>query len=184
MESDETGLKAGPAGAWLGEERCLADKLGVWLRLAHRAFTDRINADFRRDRVTQLDFLVLSLISDHPGCRQTTIAQRLDIKAPNLAVALDYLIQRGLVSKTPDPIDRRANHLALTGSGAVLLRQLEFRYGEVAVGFFPGRDGERTARMALRILKQISRSPYADGPSVLTEVFDRPAPAPGERRLD
>ena len=181
MEGDDLGYR--PATALLAADECLSDKLGLWLRMAQKAFTDVVNGDFHRFRVSQLDFLVLSLIAKHPGCRQSAIAQHLEIKSPNVVTAIDYLVQRGLVNKAADLVDRRAYNLALTEKGAVFVDQLDHRYREITHSFFPGPQGEYQQRAVAALLRLIARRPFiAEVPDPGALGLDRAALSSVERQ--
>lgn len=159
MDGDDATFAAEQLEPAFANERCLADKLGFWLRIAQKTFADLVNSELHRFRVTQLDYLILNLIANHPGCRQTTIAQMLNIRSPNLAAAIDYLVQRGLVRKTPDPLDRRANHLTLTENGEAFVDQLNLRYAEITTSFFPDQEGEARRLLLVEMLRFISQRP-------------------------
>ena len=136
------------------------DKMGLWLRVAQRTFINCVNADFYRFKITHLDYLVLNLVGCTPNCRQTLIAQKLGIKAPNLAGVVEYLVNRGYVEKMPDPIDRRANQLGLSPAGRTFVDELDRRYGEITGLFFPGPQGEPRRRVMSQLLQEMSmRSP-------------------------
>jgi len=139
-------------------DSALAEKLGLWLRMAHRAFAETVNNDLRHLKITQFDFFILTLVGERPGCRQATIARKLSIKSPNLAAAVDYLVERGFVSKTADPTDRRANHLRLTPTGESLVEDIDRRYASITAGFL-GSDREQQLRLAISLLRRIALRP-------------------------
>jgi DNA-binding MarR family transcriptional regulator len=55
-----------------------------------------------------VDFSILTLVASNPGVNQKKIAQTLDISAPNMAITLDRLVERGLVERVRSTRDRRA----------------------------------------------------------------------------
>ncbi len=109
----------------------LESAVGLWLRLAQqkdlRAFTRR----FAESRISQLQYAVLLVIADNPGCRQSELGAVLRIRQPNLVEPLEDLAGRGLVARRPDPRDRRAQTLDLTSAGHALLEQLRKIHAEL-----------------------------------------------------
>jgi DNA-binding MarR family transcriptional regulator len=75
-----------------------------------------------------VEFSILALVAANPGVNQKRIAQTLDISAPNMAITLDRLVDRGWVERVRSTRDRRAQQIHLTPKG----RDLERRAGEVA----------------------------------------------------
>ncbi len=53
--------------------------------------------------------------------RQTVIAERMGVEAMTLSSYLDRLEQRGLIERVPDPADRRAKLVRLTGEAQDVL---------------------------------------------------------------
>jgi DNA-binding MarR family transcriptional regulator len=88
---------------------------------------------------------------------QLALAQHLGVDRTVMTYLLDDLESAGLVERRPDPADRRARRISLTGDGGARLCALEraLRSAEEAV-LAPLADDERTvlrellARIALR----------------------------------
>ena len=76
-----------------------------------------------------VEFSILALVASNPGVNQKRIAQTLDISAPNMAITLDRLVERGWVERVRSTCDRRAQQIHLTPKG----RELEKRAGEIAL---------------------------------------------------
>lgn len=79
-------------------------------------------------KLKAVDFSILTLVADNPGAHQTQIARALDISAPNMALTLDRLVERGWVERVRSTRDRRAQQIHLTPKG----RELERRAAAVA----------------------------------------------------
>ncbi len=62
-------------------------------------------------------FSTLVVIVDHPGLRQSALADTLDIKTSNMVAIIDDLEQRGWITRQRVPEDRRAFALFVTESG-------------------------------------------------------------------
>lgn len=72
-----------------------------------------------------VDFSILMLVAANPQVNQKQIGQALDISAPNMAVTLDRLVERGWVQRVRSEKDRRAQHIHLTAAGRELVQRAE-----------------------------------------------------------
>ena len=70
-----------------------------------------------------VDFSVLMLVAGNPHVNQKQIGAALDISAPNLAVILDRMVERGWVQRVRSERDRRAQHVRLTPTGEDLVQR-------------------------------------------------------------
>jgi DNA-binding MarR family transcriptional regulator len=74
--------------------------------------------------VTRPQWRVLARLKREPGLRQVDLAERLDMEPITLCRIVDRLEEAGLVERKPDPSDRRAWKLELTGKAAPLVTRL------------------------------------------------------------
>ncbi|MCW0215470.1 MAG: MarR family transcriptional regulator [Pseudonocardia sp.] len=65
-------------------------------------------------------FRAIAVLARHGTMRQGELADHLRIAARSTTEVVDGLEERGLVERTPDPKDRRAILVGLTGKGAGL----------------------------------------------------------------
>jgi len=72
-----------------------------------------------------VDFSILMLVAGNPEVNQKRIGQALDISAPNMAVILDRMVERGWVQRVRSERDRRAQHIHLTPAGRELVQRAE-----------------------------------------------------------
>ena len=72
-----------------------------------------------------VDFSILVLVAANPSLNQKQLGAALDLSAPNLAVLLDRLAERGLVERIRSTVDRRAQQLHLTSAGRALTTRAE-----------------------------------------------------------
>lgn len=72
-----------------------------------------------------VDFSVLVLVASNPLVNQKQLGQALEVSAPNLAVTLDRMVERGWVERVRSTLDRRAQHVHLTPRGRELTQQAE-----------------------------------------------------------
>jgi DNA-binding MarR family transcriptional regulator len=75
-----------------------------------------------------VEFSILMLVAANPQVNQKQLGHALDISAPNLAVTLDRMVERGWVQRVRSEKDRRAQHIHLTPKG----RDLVQRAGKIA----------------------------------------------------
>jgi MarR family transcriptional regulator for hemolysin len=65
------------------------------------------------------------------GVRQNALAERIGVEGASLVRVLDDLAAAGLVTREPDPTDRRANLLHLTEAGRDITAHVETDLGEL-----------------------------------------------------
>lgn len=90
-------------------------------RLMRRNFNRRVQ-DFG---LSQAQWQALAYLYRQEGVKQVTLAEMLEIQPITLARLLDRLEDAGLVSRRPDPTDRRASRLYLTEKAKPLLQQMQ-----------------------------------------------------------
>ncbi len=105
----------------------------------------------------QVRALHVMMRSSEEGARPTTIAERLHVAPRSATDVIDALIDKGLATRAPDPSDRRAVRIHLTGEGrAVLARADEAREAVHARAFSVLSDEER-AQLA-ELLRKVDES--------------------------
>ena len=72
-----------------------------------------------------VDYCILMLVARNPQVNQKQLGQALDISAPNMAVTLDRLVDRGWVQRVRSERDRRAQHIHLTAAGRDVVARAE-----------------------------------------------------------
>ena len=71
------------------------------------------------------EFSILMLVAANPRVNQRQLGQALDISAPNMAVTLDRMVERGWVERVRSTEDRRAQQIYLTAAGRALVQRAE-----------------------------------------------------------
>ena len=66
----------------------------------------------------------LRVIAAEGSIRPGALADRLHVAPRSVTEVVDALVERGLVSREPDPTDRRAMTLTLTGAGHELVGEI------------------------------------------------------------
>jgi DNA-binding MarR family transcriptional regulator len=65
----------------------------------------------------RLEYSLLMLVRENPGCTASSLAKALGISMPNTVLWLDRVAAKGWVEREPSQSDRRSNHLRLTALG-------------------------------------------------------------------
>ena len=73
--------------------------------------------------VTMPQLTLLDWVATTPGCSVQEIANGLGLTAPTVSVSVRRLERAGLMTRQPDPMDRRAVRLFLTPQGQALQQQ-------------------------------------------------------------
>jgi DNA-binding MarR family transcriptional regulator len=72
-----------------------------------------------------VEFSILVIVGSNELVNQKQLGQALDVSAPNLAVILDRLQERGLIKRVRSDQDRREQHVKLTEAGRELGQRAE-----------------------------------------------------------
>ena len=102
----------------------------------------------------------LLVVAQRPGLRLTDLAERLRVAPRSVTEVVDGLVARGLVSRVPDPGDRRAVLVDLTTAGRRTVADIRHSQAEAAEQTFGGLS-ERDRAHLRRILGRV----VADEPS-------------------
>lgn len=89
----------------------------------------------------------LAHVARAEGERQSTIAERLNIEAMSLSAMIDKLETRGLVTREPDPADRRAKRPLLTQDGDEILTRVASIARAIADDAAQGIDPDEWKRL-------------------------------------
>jgi len=86
--------------------------------------------------------------------RQNALADAIGIEGASLVRLLDELQASGLITRTPDPGDRRANSVNLTETGTALVKEVNDAINQLRLEVFakiPRKDIEATLRVLAAI---------------------------------
>ena len=95
----------------------IEDSLGYLINRTARAFANRLAADLRPFDVGIGQWAVLLHLWGNDGMTQAQLARRVAIEQPTMVRTIDRMERDGLVTRTPDPSDRRAMRITLTERG-------------------------------------------------------------------
>ncbi len=72
-----------------------------------------------------LDYSIMVLVAANPEVNQKQLGEALDVSAPNMAIAIDRLVEAGWAERVRSTRDRRAMLIHLTRAGRDLLQRAE-----------------------------------------------------------
>jgi DNA-binding MarR family transcriptional regulator len=93
------------------------DVLGYLLKHASLALTASTDAALRPLGVDSKDFGALRVIAHRESASQLQVAQTLGIDRTTMVALLDELERKRIITRHPDPADRRRNVVELTEEG-------------------------------------------------------------------
>lgn len=123
-------------------------------QLAHRDYLIAV----RRHGLRDLDFPVLSYLSQHPGCSQQDIRADMGLDSGNLARIIERLHAAGFVERTGDPLDARRRLLSLTASGTRTYGEVrqDIARGEARLaGLLPDAQAEKLLTLLHHLLERM-----------------------------
>lgn len=86
--------------------------------------------------------------------RQNTLAEAIGIEGASLVRLLDELQASGLITRVPDPTDRRANAVNLTQAGWAVVGKVNEALTELRLAVFD-KVGRKDIEAALRVFAAI-----------------------------
>ena len=72
-----------------------------------------------------VEFSILVLVASNPQVNQKQLGESLDVSAPNMAITLDRMVDKGWVERVRSTADRRAQLIHLTAQGRRLVERAE-----------------------------------------------------------
>lgn len=99
----------------------LEELVGYHVRKAQAIIFDDFMRAMAPERISPGQYGVLVMIGANQGMNQSTLAKALGIERSTMVAVITGLEKRGLIKRLPLATDRRANILALTPKGDLLL---------------------------------------------------------------
>lgn len=103
---------------------------GVQQVKAYRVLQSNVSREVKKFGLNPTQWFILGQISEEAKVRASDIASLLRVEAPLITSLTDDLVDKGLIDKVPDLIDKRVKNLQLTASGAKLVPQIESKLRE------------------------------------------------------
>jgi DNA-binding MarR family transcriptional regulator len=141
--------------AQTGSATALSDALQDFFRAARRA-RGRAAKRPTSDGLSLAQYHLLEPLADGPLTNRQ-VAEQAGVSSPTATRMLDLLVQRRLVTRLEDPVDRRAVLISLTPAGrqalAAKLAEVEQSRRKIAAALEP--DEQRVAADLLRRLAEV-----------------------------
>lgn len=120
-----------------------------------------IRTEMRRHQPGRLSvpqFRTLLFLQRHPGASLSAVAEHLGVSRPTASALVDRLVRRGLVTRSPDPAERRRVVLGLTDAGHQQLAEARRRTQAHIAQRLAGCRPEELAALAdgLRLLQRLA----------------------------
>ncbi len=100
-----------------GQEQGERQDLAAMLHPLTRALVAAELPVLARHGISMWGYVVLNALAAGPARTQAALAQAIGADKTRIIATLDELQQAGLISREPDPADRRVRLLAITGAG-------------------------------------------------------------------
>ena len=99
------------------------DPVHCWLvwKKAHEAASDYLGTGIEETGISHTDFRVLEALLNKGPLPVNTIGPKVHLTPGSISVAVDRLLEKGLVSRAESPGDRRVRIVALTKAGKDLI---------------------------------------------------------------
>ncbi|KAA0940505.1 MarR family winged helix-turn-helix transcriptional regulator [Streptomyces apricus] len=133
------------------------DVLGYLLKHATLKFTALTDAALEPLGIDSKDFGALRVLAHREPTSQLQVAQTLGIDRTTMVTLLDVLERKGIVTRRPDPADRRRNVVELTDQGVRTYDAARTAYEETE-GAFLAAVGPGAAEQLRRTLRTLLES--------------------------
>lgn len=138
-----------------------------------RMLRKRFDRRARGIGLTKSQWIVLAHLARHEGIHQGGLADILELEPATLARHLDRLEDTGWIERRPDPSDRRAWRLHLTGKATPVLEKMgdlvEIVTQEALTGLSL-EERERLQAQLLTIRANLTDRPEAETPATAEEA--------------
>ena len=114
--------------------------------------------------LTRAQWRVMAHLAPRQGINQTALAEILEIENITVARHIDRLQETGWVERRPDPDDRRAWHLYLTGKARPILDQMELLAVETQEEAMAGLTESERGRLLTLLLSMKRNMVTASSP--------------------
>jgi DNA-binding MarR family transcriptional regulator len=131
-----------------------SDMLGYLVKHAHRRMTALADSALAPLHLGRAEYGVLRVLAAAEPLSQQTLAARLGVDPTTMVGLIDALEADGILTRAPDPADRRRNAIALTATGRAVFRKAASAYAAAETEFLAplGDTGGERFRAELRAL--------------------------------
>ena len=119
-----------------------------------------INADFPAEQLTIVEYDVLFNLSKLPdwAARPRDLTPLLLVSQPSVSRMIDRLVDRGLVTKAPDPDDGRGTVVTLTQAGYERFRRVAVVHSETIAKRFGDRLDDQELAQLIELCDRLRHS--------------------------
>ena len=119
-----------------------------------------INADFPAEQLTIVEYDVLFNLSKLPdwAARPRDLTPLLLVSQPSVSWMIDRLVDRGLVTKAPDPDDGRGTVVTLTQAGFERFRRVAVVHSETIAKRFGDRLDDQELAQLIELCDRLRHS--------------------------
>jgi MarR family 2-MHQ and catechol resistance regulon transcriptional repressor len=135
-----------------------SDPVHCWLiwRKAHEAAYDYLYRGIEETGISDTDFRVLEALLHKGPLPVNTIGPKVHLTPGSISVAVDRLLEKGLVSRVENPDDRRVRIVALTKTGKDLIVPI-FRKHSAEIGRLFADANPKELRILETFLKKAGK---------------------------
>jgi DNA-binding MarR family transcriptional regulator len=105
-------------------EFVIEDSLGYVINRVARSFAQELAGELRQRGIGIGQWAVLLFLWARDGMSQAELARVVAIEPPTMVRTIDRMVRDGLVTRAPDPADRRISRIYLTDRGRALRDEL------------------------------------------------------------
>ena len=135
-----------------------SDPVHCWLvwRKAHEAVSDYLLKGIEETGISDTDFRVLEVLLHKGPLPVNTIGPKVHLTPGSISVAVDRLLERGLVTRAESSNDRRVRMVALTRTGKDLIAPI-FRKHSADIGKVFGDATPKELQVLESVLKRAGK---------------------------
>lgn len=113
------------------DEKALFTKLVSFTTSVHRV-TQELTQNAKSDSITPIQYNILEYVTVSQSVTPSEISDCLHMSMPNTSRELRKLIEKGLIEKIGDTVDRRKHYIRLSNEGETMMKEafatIEYRF--------------------------------------------------------
>jgi len=139
------------------------DMLGYLVKHVQRRLSAQADAALEPLGIDRAEFGVLWVLARSEPLSQQGIAANAGVDATTMVALIDALEAKGMLTRRPDPGDRRRNLIELTAAGQATCREAEVAHTAAEEQFLAPLSGTQATQFR-RMLRALLESDAAPGP--------------------
>ena len=154
----------------------LSDSVHCWLvwRKADEAARDYLNRGIQETGISDTDFRILEALLHKGPLPVNTIGPKVHLTPGSISVAVDRLLEKGLVSRAESPDDRRVRVVALTKRGKDVIVPVFRKHSAEIAEVFAGANPKE-----LQVLESVLKKAGKRAKALAAEKSGQPGTFPG-----